>query len=323
MKYLLFFLIITFGFKANSQDTLIVQGISQAIEASSKGKFVSVELMKDTSHIFPKEFFDIPDNQLVGLVIENCRYEQIPLSIKKYKRLSYFHYSWFYFSECPLSEFPSFIPETNSLQEITIEGAKLTGVPQLSALTELKEFNLTMCDLEEFPVNVLELTNLKKLDLSCNKFTTIPENIHQLTKLRSLHFEGGACGGTPVSNFPETIGDLKLLEELSFGYTETPIKTLPDSFYNLENLNYFECHGCGLESLSEDLIKLKKLRSLKLSNLDYFRAFPDAFFELSSLKRFYFHIYGDAEKELLDQQTKIEEWGKSADYYHFNIHLKE
>ncbi len=323
MKYLLIFLFIPFGFKANAQDTIAVENISLAIEVAENGDFVSLALMNDTSRVFPEAFFRIPKEQLIGLVIDNCKYEIIPEAIKSYKNLSYFRYSWFYFSECTLKRFPDFIPETSSLEEIIIEGAKLPNIPSLNKLTALKKLNLSMCELQRFPEQVLELTTLEKLNLSCNQFTTIPDNINVLSNLRSLEFEGGACGGTPISSIPETIGDLKLLEEFTLGYTKTPIKTLPASFYELENLNYFECHGCGLESLSEDLNKLGKLGALKLSNLNYFRAFPEAFFELPNLKRFYFHIYGDAQKELFDQQMRIDEWGQTRDYYHFNIHVKE
>lgn len=319
MKKILLLLQVTLGLQCSAQDTLAVQNIDQAIKEAEKGNFVSLELLSDTCRVFPSEFFQIPNNQLIGLVVDNCSYEIIPEEINNYANLQYFRYSWFYFSNSPLKRFPDFIAETSSLEVIIIEGSNFQNVPSLAKLTSLKELSLYSCNLQTFPEEVLKLRNLEKLDLSCNKFNTIPENINQLSNLKSLDFEGGFCGATPISHIPETIGDLKLLENFSLGYTKTPIVSLPHSFYSLTNLERFECNGCGLQSLSEDLVKLKKLSSLQLTNLNFFQKFPEAIFSLSNMKYFHLYVYGRVDQALLTQQNKLDTWGQSLEDYTFQI----
>jgi hypothetical protein len=94
MKNVLIYLILYFGFNAYSQDTLAVSSIEQAIEEAAKGNFVSLGLMEDSNSEFPADFFRIPNDQLIGLVIDNCSYEIIPDGIKNYRNLIYFRYSW-------------------------------------------------------------------------------------------------------------------------------------------------------------------------------------------------------------------------------------
>ena len=142
--------------------------------------------------------------------------------------------------------------------------------------------------------------------------------------LRTLDFEGGACGATPISIIPSSIGNLSKLESLSFGYTETPIETLPESFYELSNLKYFECHGCDLTSLSEKLSQLKKLEYLQLTNISYFSEMPEALFNLPNLKSFRFYQYGPkANAELLNQEKRINVWGESLENFEFEIRVSD
>ncbi|MFK7786593.1 MAG: leucine-rich repeat domain-containing protein [Crocinitomicaceae bacterium] len=323
MKFLFAALTILIGFTAYSQDTIPVRGIDLAIEEAQKGNFVSLGLIGDTNQTFPKEFFEIPREKLVGLVIDNCSYGSIPNSVSSYRNLFYFRYSWFYFSESPLKLFPDFISQTPSLQQVIIEGVPLKGIPSLSELTSLDHLSIYKCDLPNFPLEVLELKSLTELKLACNDFTRIPDGISKLSNLKILEFEGGACGATPISHVPPSIGQLKKLESFSLGYSKEPVKELPESFYSLQNLKRFSCHGCGLESLNEKVTNLKQLESLQLTNLSFFQEFPEEVFKLPNLKRFRFYQYGDsADQELLEQQARIKEWGKSLESFDFEINLR-
>lgn len=316
----LFIFIWSVGF---AQDTITVRSIQAAITEINKGNLINIGLFEDKSTTFPEDFFTIPKEKVIGLLIDNCSYTSLPIRLKEYTNLTHFAYAWFYLGvDCPLSTFPLVLTEISSLRSINFEGAKFASIPPLTGLTKLESLRLWMCELPEFPRNVLEMTNLTTLDLSCNKFTAIPDDIDRLKNLKVLDFEGGACGATPISYVPNTIGNLTLLEEFGLGYTEIPVKTLPASFYTLQNLKRFDCHGCGLTILSEEIGNLRKLEDLNLTNIDYFQEFPEAFFTLPNLKSFDFYQYSEsADPELLKQEKRIKEWGKNKKEFSFWINI--
>lgn len=237
-----------------------------------------------------------------------------------YPNMKYFRYSWFYFNECPNRTIPPFVTKSfPNLETLTIEGINLTNVPKdLTLLKRLKHLGLYMCSLPTFPKQTLEIPTLIELNLSCNDFTNVPNDIDRLTNLEVLKFEGGACGATPIDQVPESIGNLKKLRFLNFGYTEKGLN-LPSSFYNLSNLEYFECHGCGLKNLTDDLTKLKKLEYLQLTNMSTFAPLPESLFSLPNMKRFRFYQYGQKVPGLIEQKEKVEAWGQQLEYFEFDI----
>jgi len=320
-RLLISFSLLIFG-NTFAQDTVAVTKIADAIAEIEKGNFVSLGLFNDTETTFPSEFFSIPKAKLVGLIIENCHYKSFPSSISEFENIFYFRYSWFYFQDCPLNSFPGFITEATALQHIQIEGVKFLSIPSLSKLKHLEFLSLYYCELPEFPRSVLDVISLTELNLSCNKFTSIPSDIDRLINLKTLNFEGGFCGATPISKVPESIGNLVNLESFSLGFTEIPIETLPNSFYNLKNLKRFECHGCGLTTLSEELSQLQKLESLQLTNLEYFTRLPDALFDLPKMKNFRFYLHArKVDPKLIQQKERIETWGRSFEFFSFEINL--
>ena len=168
-------------------------------------------------------------------------------------------------------------------------------------------------------MGVLKLKQLKSLRLPCNKFSKIPKNIHRLKALKVLSFEGGACGGTPIDQIPSTIGNLSNLEVFELGYTEKGIKSLPESFTQLQKLRRFECNGCGLEVLPQSIGQLQALENVSLMNIRQFKPFPKAFFSLKNLKSFRYYQYQQADEQLLQQLPELETWGKDLEQYEFEI----
>lgn len=226
-------LILILSNQSFSQDTVAVRSISEAIENAKNGNFVSLGLLSDTETTFPKEFFSIPKENLIGLVIDNCNYTSIPDEVSDYVNLVYFRYSWFMFGDCPITEFPSFLAKGKSLRHIEIEGMPLGSVPSLNKLSSLESLLLVKCDLAEFPENVIEVTSLEELDLSCNSFKSIPEDIDKLTKVKSINFQGGACGSTPIENVPKSLSNLTKLVYFSYGNTEIREGEFSDFFATL------------------------------------------------------------------------------------------
>lgn len=314
-------LIFYLSFSSIGQDTVQVTSIPEAVEASKLGKDIVLLLAEDNSSEFPSAFFEIDKNRLISLVVDNCGYKSFPDRLADYQRIVYFRYSWFYFTDAPIHEFPSFICKLSNLRNLKFEGPKLQKLPSdFSNLASLESLSLYMNDLPLFPNEILELTQLLNLNLSCQKFTEIPENISALSNLKSLEFEGGACGATPISVIPESIGELKNLEMFTLGYTKQDIEYLPASFYNLKNLTYFQCHGCGLNGMSEQIEKLTNLEVLQLTNLENFEKLPSALFRLSKMNSFRFYQYGErANEELIDQKEIIEGWGATLESFNFDI----
>lgn len=322
MKQSIVVLLIFVSHMGHSQDTVAVNGIPAALEEIKRGNFVSIGLFDDPSTVFPSEFFIIPREKVIGLILDNCAYTTLPARLNEFTNIMYFRYSWFLFSDCPLASFPSFLTSSSQLRVMSIEGANFTSIPSLKTLSKLESLKLYMCNLPDFPREVLDLPSITDLNLSCNKFTTIPDDIDRLRNLKVLEFEGGACGATPISVVPSSIGNLSELEVFSLGYTDNPIKELPNSFYELSNLISFECNGCGLTSLNEDLGNFQNLEYLSLSNLNYFQQFPEALFTLPNLRSFRFYQYSKtADAGLLGQEERINEWGKSLEDFNFMINI--
>ena len=306
-----------------AQKTVPARSIEHAIELANQGKNVSLTLYADTNAAFPEKVLSIPAERLTGLVIDNCSYTSFPKSMERFVNLEYFRYSWFYFSDCPNASIPDFVYSLKGLKYLQIEGITIDGVsPKIKSLNKLEKLGLYMCKLPDFPMDVLELDHLIHLNLSCNEFTAIPSSIDRLKHLKVLEFEGGACGGTPISVIPESIGNLSNLEHLSFGYTEQGIGELPKSFTRLKQLKSFECNGCGLKRFPENIGLLDKLENLSLINLKTFETFPSSFYNLSSVKSFRFYQYSQEVPMLIEQQAKLDNWGKQIQHYEYEIFKK-
>ena len=233
MKLLLIAISLFLSRNSFAQDTVAVSSIAQAITEAEKGNFVSLGIFSDAETTFPENVFLIPKNQLIGLIIDDCNYRELPSQISEFSNLVYFRYSWFMYSDCPLTVFPEFINNTASLEHLAIEGAQFKSIPSLSKLKNLDFLQLYSCNLKAFPSTILEITTVINLDLSCNDFTAIPEGIDKMENLKRIEFNGGACGSTPIKIIPKSLANLKNLEYFSYGNTEITESMFPDFFKSL------------------------------------------------------------------------------------------
>lgn len=320
-KVILISILIFNSILVQAQDTIATKSIEQAILKAKEGHYVSLGMFSDSSKVFPSKFFEIPPKNLIALIIDNCAYENFPEELKNYQNIVYFRYSWFLFLDPPKIPFPPFLCDLKNLESLAIQGLPMEKIPEeIRALDKLTYLEIYYCQVPAFPRVVLEMENLIHLNLSCNAFDKIPEDIDRLKNLKSLKFDGGACGSTPIIYVPETIGNLRDLEFFSLGYTEKGIDYLPLSLFNLEQLRYLGCNGCGLKGLPEDLGKLKKLETLSLINLRNFEKFPESMFKLPKLKSFHFHQYGEpTNPELFAQKERLDNWGEKLERYNLSF----
>lgn len=322
MKTTLLYLLLFFScYKMNAQTAVPVRSINQAIEEIKKGNLVSLSLLNDPSKTFPKSFFKIPKDKLTGLIIDGCDYKKIPKKIAQYKSIRYFRYSWFRFDAAPITNVPTVLFELTKLKSLVFESEIIGDISnEISNLKELELLELYGTKLEEFPKAILALKNLKVLNLACANFISIPAEISQLKKLVSLKFDGGGCGATPISEIPDTIGELTALKSISFGYTEEGLRYLPVSFFKLENLEYFGCFGCGLMGFPEEVGLLVNLKSIQMMNMNSFDVFPESLFKLPMLQKFTFLIPGGkASKALTEQKKRLNIWGADLESYQIEI----
>ncbi|KLT66606.1 hypothetical protein AB669_05370 [Pedobacter sp. BMA] len=150
------------------------------------------------------------------------------------------------------------------------------------------------------------LKYLKELDLSGSATYIFPRLIGE--KFRSLEYLN--IESTPCPEFADNIGNLKKLKKLIIGHGMYGIQivSLPESFGNLESLEYFYATASGLRYLPFSFGKLKKLKYLEaylnplselpwdigeLSDLEVMMissasAMPSSITKLSKLRRLYY-----------------------------------
>ncbi|MBE0638431.1 MAG: hypothetical protein IH598_07920 [Bacteroidales bacterium] len=115
------------------------------------------------------------------------------------------------------------------------------------------------------------------MHLESNNITSIPETIGDLTLLEELWL-----GWTQIPSVPVAIGNLVNLKQIHLGLMELPLGTLPDSFCNLESLEWCALGDAGLNSLPDNSGNLTSLETLFIwgNNLT---ELPDSFTNLQSL----------------------------------------
>ena len=142
--------------------------------------------------------------------------------------------------------------------------SKMKELPKdLLNLRNLKRLGLSQCDLEFFPMSLLQMEQLEALSLYGNNIKTIPHEISALKNLKHLNL-GGNCG---LERFPNEILGLSELTYLRLSYNN--LKQIPDDIYLLGNLQYLRLLCTGINKLPESIGMLTKLKYLNVrSGLD-------------------------------------------------------
>ena len=111
------------------------------------------------------------------------------------------------------------------------------------------------------PKEIGELQKLKYLELS-NSVIEIPDSFSNLTNLESLNLKNSEIDSYPMT-FIQNLTKLKTLKIEGY-YKELPSFNIS----NLSNLTYFELLGNFSDEMLNQISKLKKLKSLKISFLN-------------------------------------------------------
>ena len=166
------------------------------------------------------------------------------------------------------------------LESLYICEHTLTSLPEeIGNLQNLKTLILTCHKLTSIPVSIGRLQNLQMLDVSCDKITTIPSDIGNLTNLEIFFICGEHIEKIPVEignliglkvlmiccnihEIPDSIWNLQNLEELDF--SSNSLMNIPSAIGNLHNLQSLFLIGNQLEHIPEEIGNLTKLESLQL-----------------------------------------------------------
>ncbi len=118
-----------------------------------------------------------------SLNLSDVHVEAIPSNIGKLSNLEYIT-MW----RMPITSLPAEFNQLTKLKLFSLAGCEnVTSLPDLSALTELTEFDVEDCKLTEIPAWVARFSKLKTLELSsCPEITGLPDFLNTLTLLEDL-----------------------------------------------------------------------------------------------------------------------------------------
>lgn len=186
--------------------------------------------------------------------------------------------------------------ENGHITKLNLQGSGIAWIlrdtvqfPALQALKYLKWLDLSGSSTFEFPAVISDkYTQLEYLDLNYLKFPSFPANIGRLTKLKQLMM-GYADG---IRTLPESFGDLENLEY--FRIVAVGLTSIPESFSKLKRLKYFECTLNPLQKLP---VKVGDLSNLEVLLVKTKEALPSSISKLTKLRRLNF--IGEASNNVL------------------------
>lgn len=141
---------------------------------------------------------------------------------------------------------------------LNLSNLGLETIPEaVTALTHLKELDLSENELIRLPERLGNLSQLIKLQLHSNQVTTLPESVGALGKLREINLSANR-----LASLPESCGDLSMLSRLIL--RSNRLASLPEWVGRLRNLKLIDLSDNHLVSLPESLSGLVRLGYLNL-----------------------------------------------------------
>ncbi|MEO9534063.1 MAG: leucine-rich repeat domain-containing protein [Crocinitomicaceae bacterium] len=124
----------------------------------------------------------------------------------------------------------------DSVYRLDLSKNKLTEVPkEIMQFKYLQELNLAKNKLTEIPA-FFDFEDLRILDLSKNDFTEFPVQVCKVVSIRNLFL-----GKNDIKVIPDEIGNMQSLIVLDLWYN--PIDDLPEALTKLRNLRSLDLSG--------------------------------------------------------------------------------
>ncbi|XP_021092171.1 leucine-rich repeat serine/threonine-protein kinase 2 [Heterocephalus glaber] len=200
-----------------------------------------------------------------------------------------------------LSSVPENLPDVvEKLEQLILEGNKISGIYSPLSLKELKILNLSKNHISSLPENFLEAcprvesfsarmnslaampflpSSITSLKLSQNKFTRIPDAILNLPHLRSLDMSSNDIEYLPS---PANWKSLNL-RELLFSYNQISILDLSEKACTWSRVEKLHLSHNKLKEIPPEIGCLENLTSLDVSYNMELRSFPNEMGKLSKI----------------------------------------
>jgi len=193
-------------------------------------------------------------NHLEELIVQDNYIQHLPHTIRYCQSLHYLDLSENYFESLPdgINDLPHL--ETLNLYN----NSYLKTLPNIS-LPALKTLNLSATGIKNLP-DTFDVPNLQTLDLSGTNIAVLPPKIEELEQLEELKL-GGYYSATNIdiehSIFPKGLKSLEIRGV-----------NIPISFWEKDgqwdDLESLDLWGCVIDSIPDNFIPFKKLKSLRL-----------------------------------------------------------
>ncbi|XP_067867957.1 volume-regulated anion channel subunit LRRC8D-like [Heterodontus francisci] len=155
---------------------------------------------------------------------------------------------------------------------------KLEMLHNLGSMVNLARLDLQSCGLEKIPQGIFGLSNLHELNLQGNELTTIEEieNLQRLRKLSSFNLSFNK-----IRSIPNSFSFISNLER--FNASNNQIETLPNSMFTIQKLHHLDMSNNRLTAIPTSVRYLKNLRYLDLSS-NKLESLPDELFQCKKVK---------------------------------------
>ncbi|XP_048222335.1 leucine-rich repeat serine/threonine-protein kinase 2 isoform X5 [Perognathus longimembris pacificus] len=186
------------------------------------------------------------------------------------------------------------------LEQLILEGNKISGICFPLSLKELKVLNLSKNHISSLPENFLEAcpkvesfsarmnflatmpflpSSITSLKLSQNKFTCVPDVILNLPHLRSLDMSSNGIKSLPGPSHWKSLN----LRELLFSYNQISILDLSEKAHTWSRVEKLHLSHNKLKEIPPEIGCLENLASLDVSYNSELRSFPNEMGKLSKI----------------------------------------
>ncbi|KAL3678422.1 hypothetical protein R1sor_021378 [Riccia sorocarpa] len=167
--------------------------------------------------------------------------------------------------------------------KLTCSAVEDSLVESLRLLCSLEHLRLDCKTVEQLPDLFGCFSTLKTLRISCPSLHALPATIGNFIQLTEVEIWSPLTytGYTGLRSLPDSFTKLSNLQSLSLRNLQ--LETLPEAFGNLTSLQRLEMLNCAVESLPESLGRLSALTHLSVSYCRILKTVPETIGELSSL----------------------------------------